>query len=329
MSFQFDNYFGFRTKSVSLPISDGTFISKVLNNDFIPFFCSNGFVGFEDYYQQRYNSLSEKTNEKSISDEEITNKLELLYQQDLQYFQDECTNIRERVSRINYKKYMNFIDFVLLDDESGLTTKEKFFIYREFYSGDFHQITLKVSPQEIKFSCEPANLEDKLKYDNWRKEFFKSGLSPKEFYKKNKLNLKIENSYSFNSFEELFKHVLITMIKNNKRLKKCANCNKYFYPEKRSDTIYCDNISPQDKSLTCKEYGSKKLWYEKTKKNESMTLYRNIYSTKQMRVRRNPEIPSYEKDFTNFKERSKQWKTDVKNGIKTENEFIDWLKSVK
>ena len=111
-------------------------------------------------------------------------------------------------------------------------------------------------------------------------------------------------------------------------IKKCKNCDGYFIPQKRSDAIYCDRPSPQDKSLTCKEYGSRKLWYDRLRDNKSAKLYRNIYMAKQMLAKRNPDIQTHQDDFAEYKVQSAQWKKDVKTGLKTEEEYIAWLKSV-
>lgn len=118
------------------------------------------------------------------------------------------------------------------------------------------------------------------------------------------------------------------VMKYNIVIKKCKNCEKYFIPEKRSDTIYCDRPSPQDNSMTCKEYGSRKLWYDRLKENKSAKLYRNIYMAKQMLAKRNPDVKHHQEDFEEYKVQATQWKKDVKAGLKTEEEYITWLKSV-
>ena len=48
-----------------------------------------------------------------------------------------------------------------------------------------------------------------------------------------------------------------------------------------------------------------------------------------MYLRRHPELEIYKTDFENFKIASKEWKKKVKNGIATENEYLQWLKDVK
>lgn len=121
----------------------------------------------------------------------------------------------------------------------------------------------------------------------------------------------------------------MNMMKTDTCVKKCKNCDKYFIPQNRSDTLYCDNLAPQDTTKTCKEYGARKAYHINLNNNTSMKLYRNIYMAKQMLVKRNPDVKDYEIDFENFKTESKLWKTAVKQERKTQAEFIQWLNSVK
>lgn len=111
--------------------------------------------------------------------------------------------------------------------------------------------------------------------------------------------------------------------------KRCKNCGKFFVPLSRSDEMYCNNVSPQDQMRTCKEYGSQKLWYDRLKSNEVAKLARNIYSAKQMLVRRNPDIVGYKKMFDYFKIERKKWEVLVKSGVKSKEEYINWLNEMK
>ena len=122
---------------------------------------------------------------------------------------------------------------------------------------------------------------------------------------------------------------LVELYLLDKELKRCKNCNRYFVPSLRADAIYCDRPSPQKTDLTCKEYGNQKLWYLKIKEDEALKLCRNVYSAKQMLVKRNPDIESYKKAFDKFKQESVKWKSKYKAGLKTQEQFIEWLKSVK
>ena len=114
-----------------------------------------------------------------------------------------------------------------------------------------------------------------------------------------------------------------------KVVRKCKNCGKYFVPSKRSDTLYCDNPSPADPGMTCKQYGTNRLWYEKQRADELATLSRNIASAKGMLAKRNPDIPGYEAAYTYFKEQRLIWMKEVKIGNKTPEEYREWLLKMK
>lgn len=119
------------------------------------------------------------------------------------------------------------------------------------------------------------------------------------------------------------------IVRNGYLIKRCQLCGKLFVPYNRSDTIYCDRPAPQDRKLTCKKYGSQKLWYDELKNDEAKRLARNVYQSKQMLVRRNPDIPEYAASFEKFKVQRKQWQEDVKTGRKADAEYIEWLNYVK
>lgn len=135
--------------------------------------------------------------------------------------------------------------------------------------------------------------------------------------------------YECFTLDDLLRVSLFEVIKSGLKVKKCANCGKPFIPQKRSDTIYCDRPAPQKTDRSCREYGADKAYQNNLRKKASMQLYRKIYMSKQMRTKRNPDIVEYSESFEKFKSQSKQWKAEVKAGAKTEEEFIEWLKSVK
>lgn len=122
---------------------------------------------------------------------------------------------------------------------------------------------------------------------------------------------------AFSSMQELIRY--------GKSVKKCRNCGKYFLPSSRSDEIYCDNPSPQEEKLTCKEYGTRRLWYEKQRNNELATLAKNIASAKGMLAKRNPDIPEYVISYEYFKAQRLIWQKAVSRQEKTENEYRSWL----
>ncbi|MBQ8910638.1 MAG: hypothetical protein IJY91_06330, partial [Oscillospiraceae bacterium] len=110
-----------------------------------------------------------------------------------------------------------------------------------------------------------------------------------------------------------------------KIIRKCQNCGKYFIPAKRSDTLYCDNPSPEAPEMTCKEYGTRRLWYERQKTDEIATLSRKIASAKGMLAKRNPDLLEYAASYEYFKAQRLAWIKAVKEGTKTQDEYRGWL----
>lgn len=71
------------------------------------------------------------------------------------------------------------------------------------------------------------------------------------------------------------------------------------------------------------------MWYDRLKNNEVAKLARNIYSAKQMLVKRNPDIEGYKKMFEYFKAERKKWEGLVKSGEKSKEEYVCWLNEMK
>lgn len=122
---------------------------------------------------------------------------------------------------------------------------------------------------------------------------------------------------------------LFHLIQERNIVKKCGNCGKFFVPLLRSDAIYCDRPAPQDALKTCKEYGSKVLWYENVVSDEALKLARNIYYAKKMLAKRNPDKPEYTEMFEYYKVERKKWEAEVRAGTKTREAFVAWLNQMK
>lgn len=132
--------------------------------------------------------------------------------------------------------------------------------------------------------------------------------------------------YTFEHFYDFFMHLIYNKLFRQKTfIKKCANCNKYFYPRFRSDTIYCDYFSPQDHNKTCKEYCSQYNYTEKIRSDEAIGLYQKLYSKLSKRVQRHPDNSEFSQAFEDFKKECKKWKAKVKSGEKSEQDYINWL----
>lgn len=122
---------------------------------------------------------------------------------------------------------------------------------------------------------------------------------------------------------------LFHLIWHHLPVKICANCGRVFVPLLRGDAIYCDDPSPQDPEKTCKQYGSKVLWYENVTADNVTKLARNIYCAKQMLAKRHPNEPEYAKSFEYFKKERKAWEQKLKSGNVSKEEFKRWLLDIK
>ena len=137
-------------------------------------------------------------------------------------------------------------------------------------------------------------------------------------------------SYECSTIDEYLTASFLQLIENNYSILKCNNCGKYFIAYNRSDTLYCDRISPQNDLKTCKKYAIEQAWQEKIKdETDWHCLYRRVYQSLQMKARRNKGHKPSEQKFEYFKEEAKKWKKEIKEHKKTDKEFVYWLQSFR
>lgn len=133
--------------------------------------------------------------------------------------------------------------------------------------------------------------------------------------------------YSFNSLMSAYYFCVLYFIENNIPIKICKNCGKYFIPENRISSVYCNRIFENHK--TCREVGAINAYNEKLKKDEVNLLYRRTLSAKKMLANRNPDIPIYLEKYEKWKKEANKFKQDIKDGTKTEEEFKQWIEETK
>ena len=68
---------------------------------------------------------------------------------------------------------------------------------------------------------------------------------------------------------------------------------------------------------------------DKLKKDEVTALYRKTLSAKKMLANRNPDIPMYLEKYEKWKEEANIFKQNIKNGLKTEEQFKQWLEGTR
>lgn len=84
-----------------------------------------------------------------------------------------------------------------------------------------------------------------------------------------------KDTYHITNFTQMFLFEYCRMKKNKVVLKQCENCGRLFIPQKRSDSIYCINASPQKPEKTCGEIGYLIKRQEKRKNDPNEKAYHN------------------------------------------------------
>lgn len=210
----------------------------------------------------------------------------------LQTYLEESIDNNDMVSAINFERFVNgFLEKKIERNDQGCSLSEYSFL--DIYPG--------------------CNIKEIIK------DVFQNMLPFEDTF----------SSFPTHSLNNLLISAIYYFLSNGFIFKRCKNCGNFFVPLSRSDEIYCNNISPQDKARTCKEYGSQKLWYDKLRADEVAKLSRNVYSSKQMLVRRNPDISEYRRMFEYFKTERKKWEGLVKSGEKSKEEYVSWLNEMK
>ena len=217
---------------------------------------------------------------------------------------------------INKEKYLN-----------GLTPTQRYYIYVHSYKEDSYMDLFKYLT-DVSFSQE----FDFSEYDKSIKESnFNSPESLSKYIKnecKKNQNFQIKNyMYSFSSLLSAYYFCVLYFVENNIPIKICKNCGRYFIPENRVSSVYCNRIFENNK--TCKEVGANNAYNEKLKKDEVNLLYRKTLSAKKMLANRNPDIPMYLEKYEAWKSEANQFKQDIKSGKKTQEQFKEWLEETR
>lgn len=258
--------------------------------------------------------------EDSISWEEFQS----LYETRSIYLIDEFHRVQS-----DFKKIINFV-FNLDNIEilNGLTPSQRYFVFLN---------TDKSSTKKNIFSY-THNIS--VLYDIDFKENEKLNVDSKKEYsinelvslikKKDKKSHNYKAACHFYTFENLSSACYFTIlyfIENNIPIKKCKNCGKYFVPENRKTSIYCNRKF--DGKKTCRDIGAINTYNEKLKKDEVNSLYRKTLSAKKMLANRNPDIPLYLEKYEEWKSEANKFKQDIKQGKRTEEEFKKWIEETR
>lgn len=126
------------------------------------------------------------------------------------------------------------------------------------------------------------------------------------------------NAYFVSKIWDFFALMAVFTIKEDKPIRRCKNCNKYFVPISKKDEIYC---------LECRDVSYDK----KIREDEILSSYRKIYKTQNARKKRNAHRPQINENFERWKYMAISKRNECKAGVislKEMEEAIssqDWL----
>ena len=131
-----------------------------------------------------------------------------------------------------------------------------------------------------------------------------------------------EDSYYFNSWFDIMYFELINILKGNIVVKRCENCNRFFVPVGRNDTLYCNRIVPGT-TKTCSAIGAIVKYEKEVNSNPIKKAYRKEYKKRYARVLKGKmdyvEFVSWADSMKNIRDKALQ-------GILSYEDFIEKIK---
>lgn len=109
---------------------------------------------------------------------------------------------------------------------------------------------------------------------------------------------------------------------------KCKNCEQYFVPVGRSDSLYCGYPSPQDSSKACRDVGANAARARKMKNDVLTQEYRRLYMRLKMAIKRHPERTDLQEQLSELTEGMKLRRKQKEEGILSTDEILEWLASL-
>lgn len=292
--------------------SNGKLLASFLNLDFNKF--NDFFVFFTKYFGMFIDEMN-KEDLRGLQIDELTD-IKSIISLAKNVYEDSKRNIIQIQNLLK-----KFVDFLYGYDNSNeinsLTLKQKFYVFYEENKKELNNFSHKYHHEGLfNFTYSSTDLNNSNHKNTSElieklKKFDADGS-------------KISNSYSIitdNIYTVLYISLYNLVLNNYAMIRQCKNCHKYFLTNK-SNTYYCDNIYYQNK--TCKDIGNQLSQKKKENKEPVYGKYRSIYANKATLLKRNPDIYSRE-DYEHWKKESSQFMKDIRNGLKTYEEFDKWL----
>lgn len=317
----------------------GTTLLKFLNYDFTDF---NSFLEF--IYNYGLPALVFNSDDEDIGNPfneyaklNITNDKENIFLTEKDFILV-CKNNYEKRKKIlidyqfQFKTIINFINNLSnLEYLENFSIAERFFIYKQADFTNYSDMSIILSSYiTLTYDVEPMKFLNIGSSSNTG-NFEENAKAISEYIR----NYPTEYDDDFFTFLCFNCHVIETacfisileLIKNNTPIYICKHCGNYFIPSSKKNTLYCNNIYEHGK--TCQEIGAMITYNEKLKKDEINSLYRKTLSAKKMLANRNPDIPMYLEKYEQWKKEANEFKQDIKQGKKTEEEFKKWIEETR
>lgn len=317
----------------------GTTLLKFLNYDFTDF---NSFVEFIYNYGLPglvFNSdttdMTNPFNEYTYLN--ITNDKKNIFLTEKDFILV-CKNNYEKRKKFlteyqsQFKTIVNFINNLTnFDYLKCFSIAERFYIYKQANFTNYSDMSVVLNSYiSLAYDIEPMKYLNMNSYPD-KGNFEEKAKSISEYIKKYSTEyddeLFISLCFNCHIIEAACFISILELIKNNTPIYICKNCGNYFIPSSKKNTLYCNNIYEHGK--TCQEIGAMITYNEKLKKDEINSLYRKTLSAKKMLANRNPDIPMYLEKYEKWKNEANEFKKDIKNGLKTEEEFKNWIEETR
>jgi len=216
---------------------------------------------------------------RDLSDESAikTNPLLALFKDYMLINEIKQSNIDFIKTIVNYKIATDYVLNMDNEDFNSLEINTRFYAYQELFNNP-----LSGTNTVISHIPKPSNVTEIDKATSVIDETLPSEKDIVKKYKNCKFNL-IE-VYFVTTLEEALYLSFMKMVSSKVMVKKCKCCDKYFIPEGRIDTEYCNRIAPNSKK-TCIEIGAMKKYHEKSNNNPILKEFQKEYKKMNARVR--------------------------------------------
>ena len=297
-------------------IESAFFLTDFLNTDFSDF--DNYFEFFTKFFLSFINLFEEK-DRKNLKAYHLYpfSKIEKLAKKYHNVVQSEIIKYQKLfISFIDYTYYYTNVHDIIESNDLDYNYVRRFLIFRRTNYSIFDYLInsiISTNPFDVElFPVDPekiCNKKDLIRKFNIERAGVNWG----------------SRSYATNIFSYFYYIFFNTIFGRKYIIKKCKNCNKYFYTDFDSPQLYCENIFT--KNQTCKDIGNQIAQLKKQKYDLVYGKYRKMYSKKAMLVKRNPDIESYKTEYENWKKEAQKYREKLKKEEITNEEFEKWLDS--